>query len=248
MSVEGTAEGAITFGTAPSLLASDDLTGKLIVIEGTDGVGRSTQIDILKQWLEVKGYGVITTGWTRSPLMGKVIEDAKSGHTLNPYTYTLLYAADLADRIEHEILPALRAGFVVLADRYVYTIFARSKVRGLDPAWTREVFAFALRPHAVLYMRIAVEDLIPRVINTRMLTKRYWEDQAGEGIDYWESGMDLRLGDDFYDSFVEYQRQLLAEFERMAKEYGFEAVHASSRLRDTTKALKRGVLGVLDGK
>jgi dTMP kinase len=242
------ADGLITFGTAPPLLPADNLTGKLIVIEGTDGVGRSTQIEILKQWLEIKGYGVMTTGWTRSPLMGKVIEDAKSGHTLNPDTYTLLYAADLADRLEHEIIPALRAGFVVLADRYVYTIFARSKVRGLNPEWTREVFAFALKPHAVLYMRIAVEDLIPRVINTRMLTKRYWEDQAGEGIDYWESGMDLRLGEDFYDSFVEYQRQLLGEFENMVKEFGFEAVHASSRLRDTTRALKKGVLAVLNGK
>jgi dTMP kinase len=242
------ADGQIMFGTAPSLFAADTLSGKLIVIEGTDGVGRSTQIEILKQWLEVKGYGVMTTGWTRSPLMGKVIEDAKSGHTLNPHTYTLLYAADLADRLEHEIIPALRAGFVVLADRYVYTVFARSMVRGLDPAWTREVFAFALKPDAVLYMRIAVEDLIPRVINTRMLTKRYWEDRAGAGIDYWESGMDLKLGEDFYDSFVEYQRQLLAEFEKMVKEFGFDAVHASSQLRDTTRSLKKGVLAVLDGK
>ena len=242
------ADGPIAFGTASSLAAPDDLTGKLIVIEGTDGVGRTTQIEVLKQWLEIKGYGVMTTGWTRSPLMGKVIEEAKSGHTLNPHTYTLLYAADLADRMEHEIIPALRAGFVVLADRYVYTIFARSKVRGIDPGWTREVFAFALKPHAVLYMRIAVEDLIPRVINTRMLTKRYWEDQAGEGIDYWESGMDLRLGEDFYDSFVAYQSELLTEFEKMVKEFGFEAVHASSHLRETTRSLKKGVLAVLDGK
>jgi dTMP kinase len=242
------ADGQIMFGTSTPLFASENLSGKLIVIEGTDGVGRTTQIELLKQWLEIKGYGVMTTGWTRSPLMGKVIEDAKSGHTLNPHTYTLLYAADLADRLEHEIIPALRAGFIVLADRYVYTVFARSKVRGLDPAWTREVFAFALKPDAVLYMRIAVEDLIPRVINTRMLTKRYWEDQAGAGIDYWESGMDLRLGEDFYDSFVEYQRQLLTEFENMGKEFGFEAVDASQRLRDTTRLLKKGVLGVITGK
>jgi dTMP kinase len=242
------ADGQIMFGTSTPLFASDNLSGKLIVIEGTDGVGRTTQIELLKQWLEIKGYGVMTTGWTRSPLMGKVIEDAKSGHTLNPHTYTLLYAADLADRLEHEIIPALRAGFVVLADRYVYTVFARSKVRGLDPAWTREVFAFALKPDAVLYMRIAVEDLIPRVINTRMLTKRYWEDQAGAGIDYWESGMDLRLGEDFYDSFVEYQRQILTEFENMVKEFGFEGVEASERLRDTTRRLKKEILGVLAGK
>src|SRR5262249_5463407 len=155
---------------------TEKLPGKLVVIEGTDGVGRSTQIANLKQWLEVKGHGVITTGWTRSPLMGRVIREAKSGHTLNSDTNVLLYAADFADRLEHEIIPALKAGFVVLADRYIYTVFARSKLRHVDPAWTRQVFGFAPEPHSVLYMRISIEDLIPRVINAQTLAKRYWED------------------------------------------------------------------------
>lgn len=227
---------------------ASDLRGKLIVIEGTDGVGRSTQIANLKQWLEIKGHGVVTTGWTRSPLMGKVIEEAKSGHTLNPDTYTLLYAADFADRLEHEIIPALKAGFIVLADRYIYTIFARSKVRRVDPVWTREVFGFALQPDAVLYMKVSVEDLIPRVINTQTLTKRYWEEQGGEGIDYWESGMDLRPGGDFYDSFVEYQRQLLEEFEKMITEFHFQVVDASRGLSDTNKQLKKEIRAVLSQK
>ena len=119
-----------------------EMTGKLIVIEGTDGVGRSTQIELLKKWLEVKGYGVATTGWTRSSLMVQAIDEAKSGHTLNVNTFSLLYAADFADRLEHEVIPALRAGFIVLADRYIYTAFARSMVRGADPEWIRKVFGF----------------------------------------------------------------------------------------------------------
>lgn len=235
----------IFFGVGLPYLDSKNLTGKLIVIEGTDGVGRSTQIENIKQWLEVKGYGVITTGWTRSPLMGKVIDEAKSGHTLNLNTYTLLYAADFADRFEHEIIPALKAGFIVLADRYIYTAFARSIIRGADPAWTRKVFGFALEPDAVFYMRINIEDLIPRVINSQTLTKRYWEEQAGEGIDYWESGMDLRLGEDFYDSFVEYQKRLLKEFEKMAKEFRFKVVDASRSFQETNRLLKKGILGAL---
>ena len=233
------------FGVGLPSLETKDLTGKLIVIEGTDGVGRSTQIENIKQWLEVKGYGVVTTGWTRSPLMGKVIEEAKSGHTLNVDTYTLLYAADFADRLEHEIIPALRAGFIVLADRYIYTAFARSIIRGADPMWTRKVYGFALKPDVVFYMKIDIEDLIPRVINSQTLTKRYWEEQAGEGIDYWESGMDLRLGEDFYDSFVEYQRQLIKEFGKMAREFKFKVIDASRSFQETNRLLKQGILAAL---
>ncbi len=221
------------------------LKGKLIVIEGTDGVGRSTQIEDIKGWLEVKGYGVLTTGWTRSPLMVKAIDEAKSGHTLNVNTYSLLYAADFADRLENQILPALKAGFVVLADRYVYTAFARATVRGASRQWIRGVFGFALEPDAVFYMKININDLIPRVINTETMAKRYWTEQAGEGMDYWESGMDLRLGDDFYDSFVEYQKRVLAEFDLMAKEYGFKIVDAAKSFNDTNGILKAGIEKIL---
>ncbi len=223
-----------------------DLPGKLIVIEGTDGVGRSTQIEEIKRWLEVKGFGVVTTGWTRSPLMGKAIDDAKSGHTLSVNTFTMLYAADFADRLEHEVIPALRSGFVVLADRYVYTAFARAAVRGADRDWVRSVFGFAIQPDAVFYMRINVEDLIPRVINTEKMSERYWDDGSGEGIDYWESGMDLRLGEDFYDSFVEYQRRILGEFDRMSAEFGFQVVDASKTFETINRVLKQGILGVLE--
>jgi dTMP kinase len=223
-------------------------SGKLIVIEGTDGVGRSTQIEDLKKWLEVKGFGVVTTGWTRSPLMGKAIDDAKEGHTLNVNTYSLLYAADFADRLEHEIIPALRSGFIVLADRYSYTAFARSCVRGADRQWIRKVFGFAVEPDAIYYMRINIEDLIPRVINSQTLQKRYWEDESGEGMDYYESGMDLRLGEDVYDSFIQYQKSILKEFDKMTAEFGFQVVDASKGFEEINRTLKQGIMAVLENE
>src|ERR1041385_597923 len=230
----------VFFGQGLPYLDVSELKGKLIVIEGTDGVGRTTQIEDIRRWLEIKGFGVVTTGWTRSLLMRKAINDAKSGHTLNIHTYSLLYAADFADRLENEIIPALKAGFIVLADRYIYTAFARSLVRGADRHWIRKLFGFALEPDAVFYMKIGIEDLIPRVINTEMLTKRYWEEEAGEGIDYWESGMDLRLGEDFYDSFIEYQKFILSEFNKMGEKYQFTIVDAAMNFEETNKALRQG--------
>jgi dTMP kinase len=178
--------------------------------------------------------------------MGNAIEKAKSGHSLSTNTFTMLYAADFADRLEHEIIPALRAGFIVLADRYIYTAIARAAVRGADRSWVRKVFGFAMVPDAIFYMRINVEDLIPRVINSEKMHQRYWEDGSGEGIDFWESGMDLRLGEDFYDSFVEYQRRVLKEFDRMTTEYRFRVVDAGKSLEDVNRVLRQGILTVLD--
>jgi dTMP kinase len=235
----------IFFGKGLPYIDVSELKGKLIVIEGTDGVGRSTQIEDLKKWLEVKGYGVITTGWTRSLLLSTAIDDAKSGHTLNVNTYSLLYAADFADRLENEVIPALRAGFIVLADRYIYTAFARSIVRGANRSWIRRVFGFALQPDVIFYMKIEIEDLIPRVINSETLTKRYWEEQSGEGMDYWESGMDLRLGEDFYDSFIQYQKRILVEFDRMASHFNFIVVDAAKSFDETNRLLKQGITSLL---
>jgi dTMP kinase len=234
-----------SFGVGLPYVDMKDVSGKLIVIEGTDGVGRSTQVERLQKWLEFKGYGVTTTGLTRSSLMGKAIEDAKAGHTLNANTFSMLYAADFADRLENEIIPALRAGFIVLCDRYVYTVLARSAVRGSNREWIRKVFGFALEPDAVFYMRTKLETLIPRVITAETLHKRYSEDQLGEGLDYWESGMDLRLGEDFYDSFVEYQHRILIEFDVMSEEFGFQVVDASLSPGETNKQLKQGIQRIL---
>jgi dTMP kinase len=204
------------------------LKGSLIVIEGTDGVGRSTQIDQLKPWLEVEGYGVVSTGWTRSPLLSETINEAKAGHELNVTTFSLLYAADFADRLENEIIPALKAGFVVLADRYMYTAFARNTVMGADPAWSRSLFGLALVPDLVLYLRIDVNSLIPRVL-------------GGKGMDYWESGMHLALGSDMFDSFRNYQTRLIREYNALAREFTFTTIDA----RQTIPAIQQQLRGHL---
>jgi dTMP kinase len=212
-----------------------DLTGKLIVIEGTDGVGRTTQINLLKPWLEQQGHAVLETGVSRSSLAGKGIKQAKEGHTLGRVTLGLFYATDFADRLENEIVPALRAGFVVLTDRYIYSLMARAMIRGIDPAWIRNAYSFALKPDAVFYLRIGVDDLIPRVV-------------FGRGFDYWEAGMDLHPSEDMYESFRKYQGALLNQFEVLAEEYGFDIVDASADSRTVFESLKAGIARVLSGE
>ena len=196
-----------------------DLKGKLIVIEGTDGVGRTTQIERLRNWLEIQGHGVVETGWTRSELMSSLIQLAKEGNTLTRDTFGLLYATDFADRLENQVIPALRSGFMVLSDRYVYTAFARHTVRRGNPEWIRGVFGFAIMPDIVLYLRTDVSSLVPRVI-------------ISKGMDYWESGMDLHLGEDLYDSFSVYQERIINEYETMAKEFKFEIIETVGRSID----------------
>jgi dTMP kinase len=234
------------FGAGLPYCDISELKGKLIVLEGTDGVGRSSQIVELKKWLEYKGFGVYTTGLARSPLMGKVIERAKLGHNLNVLTYSLLYLADFADRLEHEVIPALRSGFIVLADRYMYTSIARAVVRGADREWIRNCFSIALQPDLVIYLKIRVKELIPRVINSRNLTEKYWEAQGGEGMDYWESGMDMGMGGDLYDSFVKYQKNILSEFDQMSEEFAFSHVDASQSFETTNEHCKRLILPVIE--
>jgi dTMP kinase len=196
--------------------ASLNLKGKLIVIEGTDGVGRTTQIERLRNWLEIQGHGVVETGWTRSDLMSSLIDLAKEGNTLTRDTFSLLYATDFADRLENQIIPALRSGFIVLSDRYVYTAFARHAVRGGSQEWIHNVFGFSIIPDIVLYLKTDLESLLPRVIGS-------------QSMDYWESGMDMHLGADLYDSFCVYQQRIIEEYERMAKEFKFEVIETSRR-------------------
>src|SRR5262245_15555475 len=202
--------------------------GKLIAIEGTDGVGRSTQIALLREWLEVQGYGVIETGWTRSELMSPTIDLAKSSNTLNKLTFVLLYATDFADRLEKEIIPALKAGFIVLSDRYIFTALARAGVRGVDRAWIRNLYGFAIAPHLVFYLRIDERTLIRRMLQSR-------------GMDYWESGMDMKLGDDIYESFRAYQRALLKEYAPMADEFNFRVLDARRKVEVIQDELRRQI-------
>ena len=221
-----------SYGVKLPGLNLDDLVGKLIVVEGTDGVGRSTQIRLLKEWLEQQGHAVLDTGLTRSGLVGKGIKRAKEGHTLGRITLTLFYATDFADRLENEIVPALRAGFVVLTDRYIYSLMARSIVRGLDPVWVRNIHRFALKPDATFYLRICVDELIPRAVFAR-------------GFDYWESGMDLYSTEDMYDSFRKYQIALLQQFEQLANEFDFDVIDARPEPRVIFEQLKAGIDRIL---
>lgn len=210
------------------------LPGKLIVLEGTDGVGRSTQIALLREWLESEGYAVTHTGLTRGHLAGKGIKTAMQGHTLGDTTMDLLYATDFADRLEQEIIPALRAGFVVLTDRYIYSIIARSQARGGDPAWLRNIFGFALVPDAIYYLQADLAHLIPRVVNVR-------------GFDYWESGADFLTGRDLYDSYLEYQTRLLAQFDAMANEFGFLRIDANRPIAAVFRSLRREIAKLAQG-
>jgi dTMP kinase len=203
-----------------------ELQGRLIVVEGPDAVGRTTQIALLKSWLEQKGHAVIESGMARSNLAGRGIQDAKMGNTLGPLTMTLFYATDFADRLENEIIPALRAGFVVLTDRYIYSVMARGLARGEDRHWLEKLAGFALTPHAVYYLRAPVDDLVKRVV-------------IGRGkFDYWESGMDLHFGPDMYESFVRYQGKIIKALDSMVEEHGFTVVDASKGHKEIQRELQ----------
>jgi dTMP kinase len=203
----------------------EELPGKLIVLEGTDGVGRSTQTRMLRNWLESSGLAVYDTGLTRSNLAGRHIQEAKLGHTMGRRTQCLFYATDFADRLENEIVPALRAGYVVLTDRYIYSLIARAAVRGVESPWLRRLYGFALKPDLVLYLKISLDKLLPRVL-------------ASGGFDYWESGMDFLSANDMYEAFVAYQGMLLREFEGMEGEYAFTVVDANRPIREVFSELQ----------
>jgi dTMP kinase len=222
-----------TYGKSLPEMKLADLPGKLIVIEGTDGAGRTTQINLLKPWLEELGHAVLDTGMTRSLLAGEGIRRAKEGNNLGRVTQSLFYATDFVDRLENEIVPALRAGFVVLTDRYIYSLMARAIVRGVEPSWIRSIYSVALKPDAVFYLRLGIEQLIPRVIFTR-------------GFDYWESGMDLFPASDMYEGFCTYQKALLAEFDVLCAQFGLETVDASVDAKTVFSVLKARILNVLE--
>jgi dTMP kinase len=211
----------------------EELTGWLIVIEGTDGVGRSTHVGRLRAQLERLGYAVAETGLSRSDLASRGIRRAKEGNTLGSTAFNLFYATDFADRLERQIIPALRAGFVMLTDRYIYSLIARAIVRGADPDWIKQVYSFSLKPDAVFYLRIGVHELVPRVL-------------VNGGFDYWESGMDISMGVDLYDSFVHYQARVIEELDRLSAEYGFENVDATQPVDATAAYLARQVSVLLE--
>ncbi len=217
------------YGDAIPGFTEEVLPGKLIVVEGTDGVGRSTQIALLQEWLEEKGFAVASTGLRRSELAGKGIDRARQGHTLSEGVLFLLYATDLADRLESQIIPALRAGIVVLTDRYIYSMIVRAQVRGSDPQWIRKSLGFALVPDAVFYLQADLNHLIPRVLAEQ------------GGFDSWESGMDFLKGRDLFRNYVRYQTRLLAQFDAIAQEFGFRRIDANRSVKEVFADLRREV-------
>lgn len=211
----------------------DDLPGKLIVLEGSDGVGRSTQTRLLRHWLEDEGFAVSDTGLRRSQMTQKGLDEAKKGHTFSRITMSLFYATDFADRLENQIIPALQAGFIVLSDRYFYSIMARDLVRGADQEWARQLYGFALKPDLVLYLKVNVTDLVSRLIH-------------GRGLNYWEAGMDIHPSGNLYDSFMDYQKELSLTFDQLAQEYHFITIDAGRSVRDVFSDLQREIRDYLD--
>jgi dTMP kinase len=221
-----------SYGQGIPGLELGDLSGWLVVIEGPDGVGRTTHVNRLRAHLEQLGYAVAETGLTRSDLASRGIRRAKQGNTLGANAFNLFYATDFADRLEQQIVPALRAGFVMITDRYVYSLIARAIVRGADPDWIKQVYSFALLPDAVYYLHIEARQLVPRVL-------------AEGPFDYWESGMDVPMGEDLYDSFVNYQGRIIRELDGLAHEYGFHTLDATRDEDDISDELCASVTRVL---
>lgn len=214
----------------------EKFTGKLIVVEGADGSGRSTQIEKLVDWLEGSGHATVRVGLKRSTLVSEELEQAQEGNILSHTTLSLFYATDFADQMENVILPALKAGFMVLADRYIYTLMARDLVRGLDAAWLRNVYGIALVPDVVFYLNVSPEELVQRSL------AKY------AALDYWESGMDLGLSKDMFDSFLKYQALMAKEFRRLQATYGFDMVDGHSSVEEINAELRRKTDAVLAGQ
>lgn len=209
------------------------LAGKLIVVEGADGSGRSTQIAKLVEWLECGGHATVQVGLKRSTLVSEELAQAQQGNILSHTTLSLFYATDFADQLENVILPALKAGFIVLADRYIYTLMARDLVRGMDEAWLRSLYGIALEPDAVFYLNVPPEELVQRSL------AKY------AALDYWESGMDLGLSRDMFDCFLKYQSKMQAAFLRLQELYGFTILDGNRPVEVVNEELKKRAGAVL---
>jgi dTMP kinase len=213
----------------------DQLRGQLIVVEGADGSGRSTQMELLRNWLERRGYPTVNVGLKRSMLVSRELEQAMQGNILGTRTLSLFYATDFADQLENRIIPALRSGFIVLSDRYIYTLMARAIVRGVDAAWIRDVYSIALVPDAVFYLAVS-----PKILVERNLRKH-------NVLDYWESGMDMHRTSNMYSSFLEYQRSIQKEFKAMQNHYGFDTVDGNRSPRSIQHELRTKIEQILNG-
>ncbi len=209
--------------------------GKLFVVEGIDGSGKSTQIALLQKWLEAEGYVTFFSEWNSSPLVREATRRAKRKRALTPMTFSLIHATDFADRTEHHIVPPLKAGALVLADRYIYTAFARDVSRGVDREWVRGLYQFAVKPTIGFYFRISLDEAMKRILGGR------------EAIKYYEAGMDLKLSEDIEESFRLFQGRIIEEYEKMVQEFGLVVIDASLSIEEQQVQMRDIVKQALEG-
>jgi len=217
------------YGHAIPYLENIEIKGRFIVIEGPDASGRSTQIELLSSKLEADGHAVLNAGLRRSELIGQGILEAKRNFVLGRRTISLFYAADFADQLENKIIPGLRSGYIVLSDRYIYTLMAREAVRGITSSWSHNLYGFALRPDLVFYLDVDPNELVHRVF------------RKNSYLDYYESGTDLRLSDNMLESFIMYQKLLTKQFKRMQKRYNIVSIDGNRSIIEINQDLQKRI-------
>ena len=216
-----------------NLMMKNPYPGKLFVVEGIDGSGKSTQLALLEKWLESQGYSVFFTAWNSSDLVKETTRWGKKKNILTPTTFSLLHTADFADRLSHQIIPPLKAGMIVLADRYVYTAFARDVVRGVDPNWIRKVYNFAVQPDIAFYFKVPIEVSCERILDGRPKLK------------FYEAGMDLGFSHDIVESFKIFQTRIIEEYNKMSDEFGFQVMDATQAIDEQQALVRKQVMEVL---
>jgi dTMP kinase len=221
--------------TAMKMYGKHRFPGRLFIVEGIDGSGKSTQIALLQKWLESEGYVTFFSEWNSSPLVREVTKRGKKKRMLTPMTFSLIHATDFADRTEHHIVPPLKSGALVLADRYIYTAFARDVARGVDPKWVRGLYHFAVKPTLGFYFRISLDEAMKRILGGR------------EAIKFYEAGMDLRLSDDIEESFRIFQGRIIEEYEKMVSEFGLVVIDASRSIEEQQAQMRQIVTEALAG-
>jgi dTMP kinase len=209
------------------------IEGKLIIVEGIDGSGKSTQVRLLEKWLRYKGIPVFFTEWNSSDQVKEIISKGKKKNLLTPTTFSLLHATDFAARYERNIFPLLRAGYVVLADRYIYTAFARDVVRGCSPQWVRSVYSLAIKPDIAFYFKVPVEVSFDRIVKNRPKLK------------YYEAGMDLSLSNDPYESYRIFQGRIIDEYESMIESEGLTIIDGTKDIEEQQEGMRQKVLEIL---
>ena len=210
-----------------------NLKGALICTEGIDGSGKSTQIDLLYDWLKSKNADVILTRWNSSDLIANTTRKAKKKNLLSPRTFSLLHAVDFADRLEKVIIPAMKAGFIVLADRYVYTAFARDVARNVDSKWVRNMYSFAIKPDLTVYFDVSAKVSLDRICATRQPK-------------YYEAGMDLKLSNNPYKSYVLFQNRVIEQYKNMIDEYSLTWIDANGTIHEKQQLFRKLVIDVLN--